>query len=201
MSSTNEKEELMIRRLTKLFSLLVLVSAYFIWTPSSAGACSCGPPRPLNVAVKEQLRTARAVFSGKVINVTEEEETTGTRVVYLFEVQSIWKGPTNSHIEVYNFKAASMCEFPFKLNESYLVYAYKVEAGSRFYAGLSACGATTQLSHAGDQIAVLGQGRLPTDIPGMPRSGKADESIWLLTVIASAGAIGVGSFMTNKTSK
>jgi hypothetical protein len=103
------------------------------------------PPKCALVAPIERLKTSKAVFSGRVLEVKESE---GIQVVK-FTVSKSWKYVRADEIVVTNFVHH---EGPyFHQGKSYLVYAYERE-GKLSTGG---CSGTVEIEHARDDIRQL----------------------------------------------
>lgn len=157
--------------------VLPFVIIFFLVGASSASGCLCAGTR----SVEEELREASAIFSGKFVAaeyrkgiVNEfrrlEEEIFGKKVNYetlvlKFQVERWWKGkPVGEVILVTNqtrdpdgTEHILGCEYPFKVGERYLVYAY----GSENELGTSTCSRTRKLNKAKEDLKVLGKGKEP----------------------------------------
>ena len=130
-------------------TLIIALAAGILMLANQAYACSCDGER----TVKEQLRSADAVFVGRVI----EQSKTGLTT---FHVAAVWKGNTGKTaklrtLEVQkDFIIYSTCDYQFVLNEEYLVYAYY---NDKHELKTSICTRTTSLFEAGDDFDVLGK--------------------------------------------
>lgn len=71
--------------------------------------------------------SAAAVFSGKVLKITEGKEGlpgSGLKELAVkFRVEQSWKLIRKDKVTVFTVNKGSMCGFPFKVGERYLVYA------------------------------------------------------------------------------
>jgi hypothetical protein len=180
---------------SKYISILLGVALWFLTAvtmPPSAHACRCGPyPSPNDV-----LGRAEIVFSGKVINILEVQESpedTEWHKVNVFKVESVWKGAPQSEIVVATAgNPFSSCDTSFEVGESYLVYAFQSDNYAEPYA-FGACSRTTRLEYAEEDLKALGKGKQPGELPGMPESGEADQSPLPISIVALLSlALGVG---------
>jgi hypothetical protein len=128
------------------YKLLFLLSAFVVVYPvaTSAGRESM-PPKCSLVTPIERLKTSKAVFSGRVIEVKESE---GIQVAR-FNVSKSWKYIHPSEVIVTNYIHH---EGPyFQQGKTYLVYAY--ERKGRLSTG--GCSGMVEVEYAQDQIKHL----------------------------------------------
>lgn len=162
--------------------LLASLTVYLATGAGRAHACSCAePPPPL-----EALEGAAAVFSGTVVSFeTYEFEVdfgsgrTESFWSVEFEVDTVWEGSATTTTFVYVWHGPACGYGNFEVGEDFLIYADErdfpgVDADTLF---VSACSRTRPLERAGDDLAALGEGRLPEDgVAGAdPASGASDE--------------------------
>jgi hypothetical protein len=129
-------------------------------------ACDCIRLQPLSAAVRKE---APFIFEGKVIEIVERTLTTlrttsgggsseskpmGRDVV--FEVTRAWNGVTTKRVAV--SAEVSDCLFPFAIDRSYVVFAWKDAKGGP---ATSICTRTTESTKAGDVVAQLGPATTP----------------------------------------
>jgi hypothetical protein len=129
-------------------------------------ACDCIRLQPLSQAVRKE---APFIFEGKVVEIVErslhtlrttsgggssETKPMGREVV--FEVTRAWNGVTTKLITV--AADESDCMFPFKVDGTYVVFAWKDEKGGP---ATSICTRTMEASKAVDVIAQLGPATMP----------------------------------------
>lgn len=124
-------------------------------------ACTCGAPNP-NQSLKRQVTAAlsesRAVFSGRVLEVTDNPEAFG--VVVKLRVERHWKGSPPLEVRLFTGRGGGDCGYRFEVGERYLVYAYGPRASEL---STNICQRTAKLSEAAKDLRVLGKGR------GVPR--------------------------------
>jgi hypothetical protein len=133
---------------TSLYLLLLLVS--LLSAPGTLRACSCMEiPAPL-----EALMDADAVFAGTVTKVEAVDDLT---LKVFFSVSKVWKGVETREIVVTTAAHSSVCGFSFKVDESYLVYAYRTQTGL----DTNLCTRTSPLASADADLAALGDGSVP----------------------------------------
>lgn len=172
--------------------LLALLTAV---QPACVYACSCLPPGPPDQALAE----SGAVFSGTVTAVARPVNVGGnTPVRVTFRVARVWKGPEEVTLILNTPDSSASCGVEFVENGEYLVYAQNVEG--TFQATL--CSRTTQLANAGEDLAVLGEGKVPTAPAGgvetpsnLPAAGETQATyivpaaLGVTFVVLVAGAV------------
>ena len=129
--------------------ILLLCSARTI------NACSCldsGPPC-------QAFGSASAIFSGRV---TEISSITGNakpgqnyrkKLLVRFVVSQSYRGISGTSVEAVTGSGGGDCGYPFKVGESYLVYAYQNTEDHKLYAGI--CSRTRPLSEAGEDLRYI----------------------------------------------
>ncbi len=152
-------------RLLLLVALAALLALPPSVRPERALACSCGEIDPPSVALEE----AAAVFSGKVLTA----EGYGP-VILTFQVYRVWKGSvTPTFVMMTRSLGAGDCGAPLYPGEEFLVYAYETDEHELLAAWF--CTRTYPLEWAEEDLAFLGEGRLPGS-PGPPETGAGAES-------------------------
>ena len=104
----------------------VLAIGVVILAPDQVLACPCTETG----TVRDELKSSRAVFLGRVIALAIEtvalENSTAERMRATFKVERRWKSATRSTIEVWTCgdqTAVCTCGLDFKLGERYVVFA------------------------------------------------------------------------------
>ncbi|MEH7226750.1 hypothetical protein V7112_23375 [Bacillus sp. JJ1566] len=173
-----------IKGLLVLLLLFLIVIGLF---PRQASACSCAYPE----SVKDELNRKTAVFSGKVIDLVDENkfsyiQSSGDPIEVLFEVNESWKGINTSQVIISTARSGASCGYEFELNKEYLVYAYgeinQLETGF--------CERTALLSVASEDLALLGQGKEPTEKVDLQDELGKSNLVYLLSIIAILLVIG-----------
>lgn len=132
------------------FSILAfLLTAALTTFPTVSHACKCVKVP----SVEKELESSEAVFSGKIIDIT----TSNNNRKILFEVEETWKGVSQTEIILKD--EWSSCSLDFIEGESYLVYADEFQGELT----TNICDRTKELSGAGEDIAKLGKGTMPTE--------------------------------------
>ena len=142
----------------RIFLLLVIIVSMLTIETESACACSCAPP-PLD----EELTTAAAVFTGKVVGLAESIGGSGPissadPMKVTFQVYTVWKGSVSqTTTTITTARSGSSCGYTFEKGGEYIVYA----DGPKNNLSVSLCSRTQPLATAGDDLAVLGVGAAP----------------------------------------
>jgi len=156
-------------------ALLLLLTTLLLAAPVPAYACSCvegTPPR-------QALDRAAAVFAGTVLDVNTfalpllDNSLQPVRVT--FEVNQVWKGEVAGRAVIRTAQDSAACGYDFAAGTAYLVYAYQSEDG--LATGL--CERTTEITNAGEDLAVLGIGDAPL-------TAGERSPIWLPLVLGGA---------------
>lgn len=151
-----------VRRVISILLMTVLgLSFMMIFHSSNVYACSCAQPQ----TVKDQFSRSEAVFSGKVLEVKEQKNLNGSMTkAALFDVSRIWKGGTESQIIIHTGSGGGDCGFKFENGKEYLVYAQpSTMYGDKELLVTIICDRTVALDQAQEDLAVLGEGKLPTE--------------------------------------
>ena len=120
----------------------ILISILLI---SLAFPCSCMEPPP----PEEAYEDADVVFSGEVINITEDES--GYYHEVTFQIIDVWKGEDSEEITVLTETYSDACGYNFQINNEYLVYAYNYTWG--IYTNI--CTRTNLLEYASEDLDYL----------------------------------------------
>lgn len=155
-----------------VFSLIVS-----LFLPSAANACSCVPTG----TPRQELAESDAVFSGKVIGVSEES--LQKRVI--LHVDSVWKGVEKSQVLVETHSQEPACGYPFAEGKRYLVYA-RVNDQGEFTTTI--CSRTKLYSSAGEDLQALGKGNPPVQQgkPEVPTHEAGKILLWCIFLIFAA---------------
>jgi hypothetical protein len=134
---------------------VLLVAAAALGCPTRAEACKCASPP----SVADALRTAGAVFEGRVSKLTPLGS---NDLVVELSVIRTWKDAATEHILLRTRQDAAACGFPFAPGESFLIYADAAPSDASL-PGLEAlrCGRTKPMSEAEADIIELGMGSVP----------------------------------------
>jgi hypothetical protein len=156
-----------------LFIVCVLLLIPTPATPTSGIRCFILPHNSLQEKVAYELKSATAIFAGKVIaqeyrpilNPTTEEPEGSQVLITKISVDRWWKGDGGEEVEMYtsvtklpNGLTRRFAEnFNFELGKRYLVYAY----GQADQLATDVCRLTRNIEQATDQLRELGEGTEP----------------------------------------
>ena len=136
--------------------------------PSVSGrlpVCSCRyatSPDQQIADVRSELKTADAVFVGKVTSVLDTLRRSGSFDYHarraIFALQAVWKGPTSGGVTVLTGMGWGDCGIHFAVGERYLVFAKADSNGVLF---TRSCSHTELLASASRYLQALGEARLP----------------------------------------
>lgn len=136
---------------------LMLISAF----PFDVKACSC-TELP---SIEEEFDRSQAVFSGKVIRISENESMKDYKTKsVLFEVTNTWKGVKQSQIIIRTGQGGGDCGINFIEGVDYLVYAYESDMYGAKELVTNICDRTNKLSASQEDLQVLGKGTPPTEM-------------------------------------
>lgn len=153
----------------KLLWSAALLIAWFTASAQVAQACRCARLAPCAA-----YENASAVFAGTVTEIIVEggeEATGGVRNLHppkrvRFVIESRYRGVSGDTAEVKT--GGSNCEYRFKRDERYLVYAYSDDKDGSLRTGM--CSRTQPLSEAGEDLQYIRS--LPDAEPGATVYGK-----------------------------
>lgn len=148
-------------------TLYLLSATLLIAVSSSVGlACSCVPPsdEPQRAQVQQAKRESHAVFAGKVVSFFVNSE--GDYISVKLQVTGVWKGSLTREVAVLTGRHGGNCRFPFKVGETYLVYAryismYTDERSLTTHM----CLRTSVFSEGKSDVPFLGMKRRPRTTP------------------------------------
>jgi hypothetical protein len=190
------KKTIMNMLLCVVFSLISISIG-----PATSHACSCAEPP----SVESELERSKAVFSGEVLEVKEQKDFRGyMKNKVLFEVTDTWKGVTESQVIITTGSGGGDCGFGFQVGQEYLVYASE----STMYSDEAElvtiiCDRTTELSSAQEDLAVLGEGKPPTEQVDLQAelSAESDKDNVILWIIGSIAFLVVAFFVWRRFRK
>jgi len=138
-----------------MLGILILL----VFTQTDSLACTCDLPLfnlSLDQQVKHARKQSRAIFSGRVLEVTENPQT--YFVVVKFRIERLWKGNLSDEVTIITGHGGGDCGYRFEVGESYLVYAYGSDENRL---GTNICQRTKKLSDAREDLRILGKGKVP----------------------------------------
>ena len=131
--------------------------AFLIFTNTEVHACSCiQRDETLTQQVRKAKTDARAIFSGKVLEVVRKPE--NHEVVVKFRVDKSWKGNVSKQMTITTGADSAMCGYNFEVGKSYLIYAQGSDTSSL---QTNICTRTAQYAAAKADIKVLGRAKIP----------------------------------------
>jgi hypothetical protein len=151
-----------VRKIINLILMtFIVLSIMTSFIPSTVYACSCASPPD----VEAQFSRSEAVFAGRVLEVKEQRYLNGSMTkAALFEVSHIWKGGTESQIIINTGSGGGDCGLNFEEGKEYLVYAHpSTMYGDKELLITIICDRTNALDQTQEDLAVLGEGKVPTE--------------------------------------
>ncbi len=148
----------MVRRVV----MIVLIALVVLTADARcAWACSCALPSATPLEARDG---GAAVFAGHVTNVSIPDPNSYTpfrSVAVTVAVSQVWEGDVGSTIVIGTSRDGASCGYTFVVGQEYLLYAFEYEG--ELVTGM--CGRTRPLADAQDDLAVLGEGRVPIAVP------------------------------------
>lgn len=140
---------------------VVTVLAFLILSVAAqrARGCTCAPPE----IPKDELKHSLAVFVGIVTKI--ESQQNGQIATYdktTFTILRTWKGTTGRQQVMETINNPGMCGYPFRVGETYLVYAYNNGMNKL---DTSLCSRTRPEKYAQTDFIDIGPGRAPAPAP------------------------------------
>ena len=169
-----------------LFSLLCLVLLPILFLkPVPVAACSCA----MQPTVDEGFSRSQAVFSGEVIGIKDNSGLLGGHgKTVLFHVKETWKGINQTEVAIATGNGGGDCGIAFVEGKEYLVYASLSDMyGDKSLTSII-CDPTTELGNAAEDIAILGQGQVPTQDVESVDNGK-------MTVLIGGGVVFIAGLL------
>ena len=143
-----------------------IIAFFLLFGAPRAFACSCLLPEgPRSKLVAEAKQGSHAIFSGKVIKIVENPNAQKMQDQYIsveLRVVEIWKGTLGKTVTIRTGANDGNCRFPFKVGQTYLVYA----ENSTMYSptemlSTGICSRTALYSKGKPDIRYLGRRRKP----------------------------------------
>jgi len=172
----------MRRTIQWMFVLCLALGFMTIFTPSTVYACSCVEPP----TVEAELNRSEAVFAGRVVEVKEQRYLNGSMTkAALFEVSQIWKGGSESQIIVHTGSGGGDCGYHFEEGKEYLVYANpSTMYGDKELLVTIICDRTNELAEAQEDLAILGEGKVPTEQVNLTNElDRVHPYVWVATIV------------------
>jgi len=152
-------------------------------------------------SVDKGFSRSQAVFSGEVIEIKDNNGLLGGHgKTVLFNVKETWKGINETEVTIATGSNDGGCGIAFVVGEEYLVYARLSEMYGDESLTSIICDPTTALGNATEDIAILGQGQVPTQDAKSVDNGKTSVLIGG-GVVFIAGLIGIFGWYLVKRNK
>ena len=90
-----------------------------LFVPTLSSACSC-----YHVPPEQAFEQSSAVFTGRVVGVTEVQQDGYPLYAVVFQWHAYWKGELNGQVVVFTSTSSAACGYSFEVGVTYLVYAY-----------------------------------------------------------------------------
>ena len=174
------------RPLATLATVALMGMSLLLLLPDCASACSC-----MGVPIQRYISSSDAVFSGEVVDLqkgTSASRMFGPSDTVTLRISEAWKGTDQGTLEVSTPSQGSACGYAFKEGQEYLVYAYGKQDLK-----VDACGGTTHLSKADEDLALLGNGEKLKDGGDALTDTSGVVPAW--AVVGLAGLAMVASFL------
>ena len=160
--------------LVLIFICIILMDTF----PSVISACSCADLP----SVEEEFERSKAVFSGKVVSVTEKRNLSKS---VLFEVTNTWKGVEQSQIIITTGQGGGDCGIAFKEGQEYLVYATESTMYGKKSLVSIICDRTNLLNSLKEDLKILGEGQPPIEkVDLISKQQGTDLNIWIAICLA-----------------
>ncbi|SFE10462.1 hypothetical protein SAMN05216378_2334 [Paenibacillus catalpae] len=150
-------------KITSRFFLIYLVvfGTWFMFEHETVHACSCAAPPN----IEDQLNLKTAIFTGKVVSLTQPVKgklmSTADPVKVQFEVKTVWKGELSSQTTVYTAMSSESCGYEeFDVDEEFIVFAY----GDPDHLETGICEGNKTIAAAQEDLKALGAGYEPAKI-------------------------------------
>lgn len=138
-----------------LFTILSFI-ALIALTPAEGAACTClVSSKPLRTEVTQARNDSRALFSGKVLQITEDPQT--FLLTVKLKVERVWKGSMPAEAIIETGRGGGDCGYGFEVGERYLVYA---SGSNESKMQTNICQRTARLSDAARDLRILGRGKV-----------------------------------------
>ena len=145
--------------------LATLVVCALVLSPKPVDACSCGGP---GLPCEAAWRTD-AVFVGHVVSI---DSSMGGRLVQMAVIEG-FRGFQLSQVTMVTGSGGSDCGYPFRMGESYVVYAHRSPTGQL---STSICSRTRPVANATDDLAYLRS--LAAVVPGTLARVAGRVQLW-----------------------
>ncbi len=165
--------------------------------PVPVAACSCAMiPSP-----EEGLSNSQVVFSGEVTKIKDNSRLLGGYgKTVLFNVKETWKGTNDAEIAISTGSGGGDCGIGFVVGQAYLVYANISDMYEEKSLSATICSPTKELGNATEDLAILGQGEVPTQVANPVDNGKTNL-LFIGGVVFAVGLLVIFGWMRFKKAK
>ncbi|MBS4192464.1 hypothetical protein KHA94_20110 [Bacillus sp. FJAT-49705] len=152
--------------------------------PLDVHACSCAELP----SVEDEFERSQAVFSGKVLKVSEKRSSKGySPKLVLFEVTNTWKGVKQSQIYITTGQDDGDCGISFIEGIEYLVYANESDMYGEMALVTGICDRTAKVASAQEDLKILGKGSPPTEEVDLTKKQESSHLyIWIAAILVIA---------------
>ena len=145
---------------------LFVIAFFTLFGAEQALACSCVLPEgPLSKLVADAKNSSDAIFSGKVLKITENSSPGSMQNQYNsveLQVVDVWKGTLRKTVTIRTGANDGNCRYPFKVGETYLIYAENSTMYSPTdFLSTGICSRTALLAEGKPDLRFLGKRRKP----------------------------------------
>ena len=136
--------------LLSIFTTLIFIVSF----PETSSACDCVKLS----SPKEEFERSAIVFSGKVVEINEKQDGSGSKAVR-FELSNTFKGHAQSQVVIRTGLSDANCGIKFEKGQEYLVYAYESTMYGAESLVSTICTRTNKLVYAQEDLKFLGKGK------------------------------------------
>jgi hypothetical protein len=152
VKGTEESMKKYIFFTVSVFALLILFQVDIF-------ACRCviDPNQTLEQKINANLKTAKAVFSGEVVEIYSSffgQDPPKQNILVRIKVEESWKEILPEEINIVT--NISSCGYRFEKGKSYLVFAY---SSDEYNLSTAKCLLNKELENAADELKILGKGK------------------------------------------
>lgn len=150
------------RKLATMKNFITILILTFLFSTYPSAACSCDESETLKESISTFIEGGRQrlIFNGKVVYHGPDSDMNARGrypIVNVFKIESSWLGLDKYVNFIRIFEGGHNCDFTFKQDSTYLVYAYTTSISEAPYYGTSTCTETKLFSLAAEDVAILGR--------------------------------------------
>jgi len=131
------------------FSVGIFILMLLIQVDALACKCKIDPDQILEQKINANLKTAKAVFSGKVIEISDSADK--QYVLVKIKVEESWKDMLPE--EIYITTNTTSCGYRFKVGKYYLIFA---QSSEKYELTTASCLGNKELANAAEELKILG---------------------------------------------